>query len=238
LSFPHLPIKPLSVCLELDKVDRITAGIECALMIEKVQWFGHGSFAIQGPPLIYINPWRVTRSVFHADVILVGHDHYEHCSPADIDKLRGPDTLIITNESVGNSIPDCRVLRPMQSITVDKASIKAVPAYSPQAPQHPKEAGGLGFVISLNYYDIYYAGDTQEIPEMALISPDIAILPIDGNGTLNVQGAVEVVKAMKPRWAFPSNWGSTGIGAAIADAQEFKSIASEYTDVIIPELTR
>ena len=53
-------------------------------MIDRIQWLGHGSFFIQGPPLIYINPSRVTRRTFLADVILVGHAHQEHFSVADI----------------------------------------------------------------------------------------------------------------------------------------------------------
>lgn len=177
-------------------------------MIERIQWLGYGSFFIQGPPLIYINPWRVARSIFHADVILVGHQHPEHCSLADIDKLRGAETRIIANEQVAKEIQGCQILRPWQSIQIDRAGIKAIPAYSKDGWQHPQSDGGLGFLISLNYHDIYYAGDTGITPEMEHIHPDIAILPIDGNGTLTVQDAVEVVKQMRPRWVIPSNWGA------------------------------
>ncbi|MBC7870960.1 MAG: MBL fold metallo-hydrolase [Chitinophagaceae bacterium] len=207
-------------------------------MIDRIQWLGHGSFIIQGPPLIYINPWRVVRSVFHADVILVSHDHYEHCSLADIEKLRGEETLIIGNEKVARQIEGCKVLRPWQSITVEPASIKAVPAYSTKKLLHPIEDAGLGFVISLNFFDIYYAGDTEDIPEMERIKPDIAILPIDGNGTLNVADAVEVVKKMRPRWVIPSNWGSVGDSATHLDAQAFKEAVGGRAEVIIPQLTR
>lgn len=207
-------------------------------MIDRIQWLGHGSFSIQGPPLIYINPWRVVRSVFHADVILVGHHHYEFCSPADIAKLRGPETQIITNEAVAQEIEGCTVIRPLQSITVDRAGIKAVPAYSLHDLRYPLEAGGLGFVVSLNYYDIYYAGCSQIIPEMNLLKPDIAILPINGSGTLTVEDAVEVVKSMRPRWVIPSHWGAIGEDATLVDAQRFKELVGGRAEVIIPTLSR
>ncbi len=208
-------------------------------MIESIQWLGYGSFLIQGPPIIYINPWRVTRRAFHADIILIGHDHYEHCSPADIEKLRGPDTIVIGNEKVAAQIHDCTILRPMQSMTFDRTSIKTLPAYTPGKLHHPKEEGGLGFLISLNFYDIYYAGDTGRIPEMQLIHPDIAILPIDGSGTMTVQEAAELVKTMKPRWVFPANWGvNSTTGASYIDAQTFKNLVSNYAEVIIPLQTR
>jgi L-ascorbate metabolism protein UlaG (beta-lactamase superfamily) len=207
-------------------------------MIDRIQWLGHGSFAIQGPPLIYINPWRVVRNVFHADVILVGHDHYNHCSRADINKLRGPNTRVFGNERVAREIDNCVILRPWQSVTVDRASIKAIPAYSPNDPRHSVSSGGLGFLISLNYHDIYYSGDTQDIPEMDLIHPDIAILPIDGQGTLTVADAARVVHRMHPRWVIPGNWGLEGEGAGRADVATFKDAVGGAAEVVILPQTR
>lgn len=202
-------------------------------MIERIQWLGHGSFIVQGPPLIYINPWRVARSVFHADVILVSHDHYDHCSLADINKLRGPNTRVIGSERVAGEIEDCIILRPWQSLTIDRACIKAVPAYSPTHWKHPLHHGGLGFIISVNFYDIYYAGDTQAIPEMERIRPDIAILPIDGNGTLTVSEAAEVVKQMRPRWVIPGNWGPDTEGATQFDAETFQHQVEGFSKAVI-----
>lgn len=207
-------------------------------MIDRIRWLGYGSFAITGTPLIYINPWRVVRETLQPDAILIGHDHYEHFSPADVHKVRGPDTQILSNEQVASQIEGCTVLRPWQSIRVGDARVTAVPAYSPDSVHHPQESGGLGFVVSLNLYDIYYAGDTQKIPEMALIKPDIAILPIDGVGTLTLTEAVDVVRMMRPRWVIPSNWGSNPEGASPVDAQLFKTMAEPYAQVILPALSR
>jgi L-ascorbate metabolism protein UlaG (beta-lactamase superfamily) len=207
-------------------------------MLDQIKWLGHGSYVIEGPPLIYIDPWRVTRTVFHADVILISHDHYDHFSMADITKLRGPDTIIIGNPSIVDQVDGATLLRPWQSMTVDKANIKAVPAYTPGSIQHPPEANGLGFIISVNLYDIYYAGDTGIIPEMEKIRPDIAILPLDGNDTLNIEDAVHVIKLMRPRWVLPSNWASTADSATLMDVKELKDRVQDYTDVIIPEQAR
>lgn len=204
-------------------------------MIDSIKWLGHGSFVIEGPPIIYIDPWRVVKRAFFPDVILISHDHYEHFSVADINKLRGPHTRLISNANVVEQLGWGEVLRPWQGITVDKASIKAVPAYSVASMRHPKEAGGLGFVISLNLYDIYYAGGTQRIPEMETIRPDVAILPIDNDGTLDVMEAAEVVRQMRPRWVIPCNWGASGGAASIMEARQLKETVRDYTEVIIPE---
>jgi L-ascorbate metabolism protein UlaG (beta-lactamase superfamily) len=203
-------------------------------MIENIQWLGHGSFLIQGPPFIYIDPWRVVRNAFHPDIILISHDHYDHCSIADVNKLRGAATIIIGNERVAELIEGTTILRPWQSITIDRVCIKAIPAYSPQGSQHPAKHGGLGYVISMNYHDIYYAGDTKIIPEMERVHPDIAILPIDNDDTLSVTEAVKAVNMLRPRWVVPCNWGAIGEGASSLDAADFKKQVGGLAEVIIP----
>lgn len=204
-------------------------------MIERIQWLRHGSFVITGTPLIYINPWRVVKETDTADMILVGHDHYDHCSPADIQKLRDKDTHVIGNHAVAEQVDNCTVLRPWHTVNIDKASVKAIPAYSDNNLHHPKSAGGLGFIISINFHDIYYAGDTGIIPEMDTLRPDIAILPIDGNDTLTIDEAVEVVKKMRPRWVFPSNWNMIGGTVGLPEAQAFKDKVGNRAEVILPE---
>jgi L-ascorbate metabolism protein UlaG (beta-lactamase superfamily) len=206
-------------------------------MIDRIRWLGHGSFVIDGPPLIYINPWRVTRGNRPADIILISHDHYDHFSIADVEKLRCPDTLIIGNEKIAQEVDGCRVLRPWQSLSIDRVCIKAVPAYSPNDFRHPLTDGGLGFVISLNFYDIYYAGDTQAIPEMACIHPDIAILPIDGNGTLSVTEAAQVARQMRPRWVIPCNWG-TSSAATRLEAQMFQGEVAADSEVLLMQASQ
>jgi L-ascorbate metabolism protein UlaG (beta-lactamase superfamily) len=203
-------------------------------MIENVKWLGHGSFHIDGQSSIFIDPWRVPRGTFLADLILISHDHYDHCSLVDVEKLRGSNTAIITNPTIAPQIADAQILRPWQSISMNRVSIKAVPAYSPQSPQHPLSATGLGFVISMQMYDIYYAGDTGLIPEMNLLHPDIAILPIDNTGTMSVQEAALAVEILKPRWVIPCNWGSSSSAATYVDALEFKALVGDKATVILP----
>lgn len=203
-------------------------------MIEHIHWLGHGSFYIDYSPGIYICPWRVVQPEKPAGIILIGHDHYDHCSVADISKIRHETTSIIGNKKVQEQLPDITVLRPWQSITVQGVNIKTLPAYSPDGLQHPREDAGLGFVISLKYYDIYYAGDSGLIPEMERISPDIAILPIDDDGTMSIEEAVEAVDRLRPRWVYPANWGATGEGVTLVEAREFQHLVGGRSQVILP----
>lgn len=206
-------------------------------MIDRIQWLGHGSFRIQGPPLIYINPWRIARNAFHADIILVSNDQYDHCSPADIEKLRGPQTVVVGNAAASIALgAPMTVLRPWQSINLGSARITAVPAYT-FTPHHPVSKGELGYIISLDYYDTYYAGMTDVIPELKHVQADIAIVPVAaGQGTMNVERAAEFLNAMHPRWVVPSHWGT--LGGTQLDVQMLDNALQEDVTVVVHETVR
>ena len=190
-----------------------------------------------GKPLIQIAPWRVVISDESPDVILIGHDHYDHCSPADIAKIRSEETLIIGNEAVARAVPGTTLIREWQSISFDRVNIRAIPAYSPRDLRHRRDDKGLGFIVSIDLYDIYYVGDSGIIPEMEFLRPDILLLPIDGYGRLTVDEAAQVVGMLKPRWAIPYNWGGAGEEATALDARSFKAQAPAETEVLLLPVT-
>ena len=206
-------------------------------MIDQIKWQGHSSFIIGKSPRIQIAPWRVVQETQPPDVVLIGHNHYDHCSPADVEKVRGENTLVIGNGGVARSITDITILRDWQSIRVGKASVKAVPAYSVRDSRHPRHDHGLGFVISMNYFDIYYVGDSELVPELRLPQPDILLLPIDGFGRLSVDEALQLVASLKPRWTIPYNWGRPGEEATQLDARSFQARAARDTEVVLLPIT-
>ena len=202
-------------------------------MIDRIRWQGHGSFVIEGKPSIQIAPWRVVKSDKPPDVILIGHDHFDHCSPADIEKIRGENTVVIGSESAARVIPEVKVLREWQSISVERASITAIPAATRRSARASTTDGRLGFLISLDLYDIYYVGESEVIPDVRHFMPDIILLPIDGYGRLSVEAGLELVDMMKPAWAIPYNWGSAGAEATELDAQSFRSRVTGATEVLL-----
>ncbi len=207
-------------------------------MIERIRWQGHSSFTIEGSPFIQIAPWRVVKRELPPDLILVGHDHFDHCSPADIEKIRGAETVIIGNESVAGIVRGTTVLREWQSISVGRASITAIPAYSLRDPRHRQEDRGLGFLISLDLYDIYFVGDSDIIPGMEVLRPDILLLPIDGYGRLTLTDALRLAEELKPGWAIPYNWGGAGEEATQLDAQSFASQVGGGTEALLLPISR
>lgn len=123
-------------------------------------------------------------------------------------------------------------------MNLGKVSIKAVPAYSVRDPRHPRRNRGLGFVISRDFYDIYYVGDSHLVPEMSMLRPDIVLLPIDGYGRLSVEDALRLVTMLKPRWTIPYNWGRAGEEATSLDAQSFKVRAAPHSEVVLLPLSQ
>lgn len=206
-------------------------------MIDRIQWLGHGSFRIQGPPLIYINPWRIARSAFHADIVLLSNDQYDHCSPADIDKLRGPHTVVVGNPAAAVALgTPITVLRPWQSINLGPARITAIPAYT-FTPHHPISKNELGYIISLDYYDIYYAGPTDVVPELKHVQADLAIVPVAlGQGSMSVENAAEFLNTMQPRWVVPSHWGT--LSGTQIDVQLLENVLDDQISVVVHESVR
>ena len=202
-------------------------------MIDNIRWQGHSSFTIEGSPFIQIAPWRVVKLDEPPDIILIGHDHYDHCSPADIEKIRGDNTVIVGNENVAKMVKGTSVLREWQSIRIGRAGIKAIPAYSARDPRHRREEGGLGFVISLDLFDIYFVGDSEFFAGMEVVKPDILLLPIDGYGRLSMEEALRLTERLEPRWVIPYNWGGAGEEATQLDAQSFASRVGGKTEALL-----
>ncbi len=195
-------------------------------MLETIHWHGAGSIALLNGLHIYINPRRVARPSRPADAILIGSAQYDHCSPADIDKLRGEHTRLIVSESAAALLPGAEVLRPWQSTTLGSACIKGVPVDAP---------GDLGFIVSSARYDVYYTGRTTALPTCTALHPDVIILPIDGDHALNDLSALHT---MRPRWIVPYGWDANGVSrAGRARAQAFAGhFAPEQVVILDPVL--
>jgi L-ascorbate metabolism protein UlaG (beta-lactamase superfamily) len=90
----------------------------------------------------------------------------------------------------------------------------------------------VGYVIKLDDIIIYHAGDTDVIPEMQKLtghkkngSEFIALLPIGGRFTMNVEEALEAAKIIKPNLAIPMHYGS--LAGSKDDAEEFVKLCKD-----------
>ncbi len=209
-------------------------------MISNIHWLGHDSFRIQGNGLeIYIDPFKLKNGP-KADLILITHDHRDHCSPADVTKIQNKDTVIVTIAAAAAKLSgEIKVVKPGDELTVKGIPISAVPAYnvnkfrSPGVPFHPRKSGHVGFVITVEGISIYHTGDTDSIPEMESIKADIALLPVSGIYVMTADEAIEAAKKIKPKIAIPMHLGR-GIGS-MTDAEHFKEKASVPVEILLLE---
>ena len=134
-------------------------------------------------------------------MILVSHDHYDHCSPEDIAKIQGPQTVIVTEADSAKKLSgDLRVMKPGDSLKVGDLRIKAVRSYNTDKSFHPRANDWLGFVLDVGGVSVYHAGDSDHIPEMAELDVDIALLPVSGTYVMTASQAVGAAQAINLGW--------------------------------------
>ena len=184
-------------------------------MLEKIHFLGQSSFRIDGPPVVYLDPYMLSADEPQADVILITHEHRDHCSPESVAMIQGEDTIILTISAAAEQLQgDVRVLEPGDSIRAGGIEVEAIPAYnidkfrSPGVPYHPRESGHVGLIVTMEGQRLYHAGDTDHIPEMADLGDiDIAMLPISGGPVMTAEEAVSAVAAIRPKVVIPMHIG-------------------------------
>jgi len=201
--------------------------------VRKIKWLGHDGFRIEGSRTVYIDPYEVGSGPA-GDLILVTHEHFDHCSPSDVAALSGDRSVIVTEkDSAAKLSGDIRVMAPGDVLSVEEVKIEAVPAYNIDKQFHPKGNGWLGFVVEMDGVRVYHAGDTDFIPEMKALTVDIALLPVSGTYVMTPAEAVEAALAIAPKVAIPMHFGA--IVGSNSDAAAFRDDLSGKVAVQILE---
>ncbi len=207
------------------------------LIIEKIF---HSTVKVKGNLVIYFDPFHLPGGAERADLILITHEHFDHCSPDDIKKIADKNTIIVTTEMceemLGNlDVKEIKYVKPGDKLELNSVKIEAVPAYninkfrSPGVLFHPREQGMAGYVVELAGTRVYHAGDTDFIPEMKdLKNIDIALLPVSGIYVMTPAEAAHAAKAINPKIAMPMHYGDLRqadetLGSK-ADGETFKKL--------------
>ncbi len=184
----------------------------------EITWLKHAGFRIKGSRTLYIDPYELPEGLETADVILVTHDHFDHKDIKAIRNLSKDDTVVVhPTGCVIEGYQSCE-LRRGEMVEIKGVKIKAVPAYNIDKPFHKENC--VGYIVEIDGVRIYHAGDTDRIPEMKDIEVDVALLPIGGTYTMDVNEAIQAAKDIKAKYYIPMHFGT--IPQTDADPEVFR----------------
>ncbi|MFN3396562.1 MAG: MBL fold metallo-hydrolase [Thermodesulfovibrionales bacterium] len=204
---------------------------EVKIMVKNIHWLGHDTFKVIGERVIYTDPFKIKKKD-RADIILITHEHYDHCSPDDVKKIQGPNTVIVTTPDCAKKLSgNIKTVKPGDRIKVEGIDIEAVPAYNTNKQFHTRDKNWVGYIFTVNGQRIYIAGDTDHIPEMKNLKVDIALLPVSGTYVMTAEEAVQAALDIKPKVAIPMHYGS--IVGEERDAKRFAEGLKGKIEVVI-----
>ncbi|RJX31440.1 MAG: MBL fold metallo-hydrolase [Desulfurivibrio sp.] len=204
-------------------------------MLSNLDWLGHDCFRLRAAgQIVYFDPFQLSGDLPPADLILVSHEHFDHCSPDDIKKIRQAATVIIAEKQAAAKLSGkVTAIQPGQTVTSGPFTIEAVRAYNTNKKFHPRANNWLGYIVTVEGVRIYHAGDTDYIPEMAGYQADIALLPVSGTYVMTAEEAAQAALDINPKVAVPMHFGS--IVGEQSDAERFAAKLVNKIKVHIPQ---
>lgn len=184
-------------------------------MLDDIELLCHSSIRINKEKIIYIDPFKIDKSYNDADMIFITHDHYDHYSEEDIDKVKKEGTIIIAPEELltkllvkGYNKNDIVTVEPNKQYMVQGINFETIPAYNTNKQFHPKENEWVGYIIDIKGVRYYIAGDTDITEDNKKVKCDVALIPVGGVYTMDFKEAAYLINEIKPKIAVPTHYGS------------------------------
>lgn len=195
-------------------------------MLENIEVLYHSSIRINKNKVIYIDPFKIDKNYNDADIIFITHNHYDHYSEEDIEKVINKNTTIVIPEEMlikllkkGIDKNSIIAVEPNKEYMVQGIRFETIPAYNVNKKFHPKESNWVGYIITINNVRYYIAGDTDITEENRKVKCDVAFVPVGGTYTMDFKEAAQLINIIKPKFAIPVHYGSV-VGSK-QDATDF-----------------
>ena len=184
-------------------------------MLDNIEVLYHSSIRINKEKIIYIDPFKINKNYNDADIVFITHDHYDHYSEEDIDKVINENTTIIIPDELltkllrkGINKNAIITVEPNKNYMVQGIKFETISAYNTNKTFHPKENGWVGYIIIINGIRYYIAGDTDITEENKKVKCDVAFVPVGGTYTMDFKEAAQLINEIKPKIAIPIHYGS------------------------------
>ncbi len=219
----------------------------------KIQYLGHSAFYIEGKkekilidPFIDENPLSKKKSEDFTGIthIFVTHGHFDHMGDT-IKIAKRTGALIISNQEICEYLKTSKVKT--KSVNIGEKYDLEFGGVRVLFADHPSEIvigenvinGGLacGYIINLNGIKIYHPGDTNITEEMKSLDKeniDVALLPIGGTYTINIEEAIKVTNYINPKVVIPMHYNTFSI--IEADPYEFKRSSEKIIVLDVGEI--
>jgi L-ascorbate metabolism protein UlaG (beta-lactamase superfamily) len=200
----------------------------------KITFLGHGSLMLAfNGKTIYVDPFsRVAdySKLPKADVILITHEHHDHLDLEALARVRTERTAVVLTKTCARQVKGGIVMRNGDERVVDGMWVEAVPAYNlihkreTGQPFHPRGIGN-GYIVTFGDKRVYFAGDTENIPEMKRLQGiHCAFLPMNLPYTMTPEMVADAAKAFQPNILYPYHFGNT-------DTSKLENLLREETEI-------
>lgn len=208
-------------------------------MTENITVFKHNSIKISTEVgAVYIDPFQIDEESHDAAFILITHDHYDHFSVKDIRKVATKETVLVVPDAmeektgeVADLVSRIETVTPGATFNIGGLELETVPMYNILKPFHPRKAGWVGYILTVNGQRIYIAGDIDLIKEARAVKCDVALVPVGGFYTMDATKAAKLVNEIKPSVAIPAHYGN--LVGSTKDAEKFAELVKEPVKVEI-----
>lgn len=200
----------------------------------RATWLGHATVLLEADGVRLLTDPLLRRRLGHLgrfapapgrdafaelDAVLISHLHWDHLDVASM-RLLDPETRVIAPRGAGRVLAAAGMRRVEELGEGDSVQLGAVRVTATEAnhsgfrpPLGPRSTA-LGYLIE-GSERVYFAGDTGLFPGMTTLGDvNLALLPVGGwgpwlrGGHLDVSGAVEALRRVRPAAALPIHWGT------------------------------
>lgn len=165
---------------------------------------------------IYIDPINLpdNYSTLSADAILITHPHADHYNSTQVNLLQKTGTINVFPENMTDAVSahNGMGVNPGDTIQVGTITVTAYYMYTEvwvdgeRFASHPPEANWTSYIVDINGFKIFHAGDSKNITEYEDVSGqfDVALLPL-GPGCQAMAGpeVVDAIDKLHPAYFIP-----------------------------------